>query len=135
MSHFYANIRGHRGEATRMGHKSSGMYSNTAGWKGAISVHVWYDNEKDEDRYRVQLNTWQGSGGRNRVIASGPLDATASDPIDGGTLWDENQRLREALEKIDNVAEEEIRKEQDTPNFTLRKIVDIAFVGYQQEGV
>ena len=98
MSHFYANIRGHRGEATRMGTKSSGMYSNTAGWKGAISVYVWYDNEKDEDRYRVQLNTWQGSRGRNRVIASGPLDATASDPIDGGTFWDECQRLREALE-------------------------------------
>ena len=97
MSHFYANICGHRGGATRMGHKSSGMYSNTAGWKGAIFVRVWYDSEKDEDRYRIDLGPWYGSGGRNRVIATGLLDATASDPIDGGALWDECQRLREAL--------------------------------------
>ena len=110
MSHFYANIRGHRGEATRAGAKSSGMYSNTAGWKGAISVRVWYDNEKDEDRYRIDLGPWFGSGGRNRVIATGPLDATASDPVDGGTLWNENQRLREALAEAE-VAIAALKKE------------------------
>ena len=100
MSHFYAIIRGHRGEATRMGHKSSGMYSNTAGWKGAISVRVWYDNEKDEDRYAVALTPWHGSDGYSRVIAAGPLDASAPDAVNGGALWDECQRLREAIEKM-----------------------------------
>ena len=101
MSHFYANIRGYRGEATRMGTKSSGMYSNVAGWKGAISVRIWYDNEKDEDRYEVNHTPWygSGSGGKSRTIATGPLDATAPDPINGGALWDECQRLRKALEQ------------------------------------
>ncbi len=110
MSHFYANIRGHRGEATRAGAKSSGMYSNTAGWKGAISVRVWYNNEKDEDCYAIALTPWHGSDGYSRVIAAGPLDASAPDAIDGGALWDENQRLREALAEAE-VAIAALKKE------------------------
>lgn len=88
MSHFYATIRGHRGEATRQGTARSGMYSNTAGWKGSISVYLWESSRAEHDdcpdRYTVSLVPWSSSGGESRVIAEGPLDANAPDFITRG---------------------------------------------------
>ena len=84
MSHFYATIRGHRGEATRQGTTRSGMYVNAAGWKGAINIIINYDKEKNIDTYLVSLVPWQGSRGESRVIAEGPLDASAPEFITRG---------------------------------------------------
>ena len=100
MSHFYATIQGHCGEATRMGTARSGMYSNTAGWKGCISVHLWESSRAEHDdcpdRYTVSLVPWHGSGGLSRVIAEGPLDARATEIITRGAA----PELLKALERL-----------------------------------
>lgn len=79
MSQFYGTIRGGRGEATRCGHKTSGLTTNAAGWHGCIRTHVYYDEATGTDRYEVALVPWQGSGGWSRPLASGHLSANDHD--------------------------------------------------------
>lgn len=40
MGHFYAEIQGNRGEATRMGTKDSGIYGHIRGWNIGARVTV-----------------------------------------------------------------------------------------------
>lgn len=75
MSHFYGTVQGNRGEATRCGHKSSGLTTEAAGWHGCIKTHVYYDEETNTDKFEVALVPWQGSGGWSRVVTSGILNA------------------------------------------------------------
>ena len=49
MSHYYGTLQGSRGEATRQGHKSSGIRTNTACWSGTIFTRLWYNEETEED--------------------------------------------------------------------------------------
>lgn len=76
MSHFYGTLQGSRGQATRCGAKSGGLTTRAAGWGGCIRTHVWHDDKTGLDMYRVTMTPWHGSGGRERVIAEGILDAT-----------------------------------------------------------
>lgn len=77
MAQFYGTLQGQRGEATRLGGKSSGLRTTAAGWGGAIRVNVWHDEESGEDQFRVELTPWHGSGGNTQVLAQGVLDAHA----------------------------------------------------------
>jgi hypothetical protein len=49
MAQYYANIQGNRGEATRMGTKSSGLHAHVRGWNIGVRVSVSWDevNKKD----------------------------------------------------------------------------------------
>jgi hypothetical protein len=49
MSHFYADIQGSRGEATRCGTKSSGMSGHIRGWNVGVRVIIDYDENLGED--------------------------------------------------------------------------------------
>lgn len=73
MSHFYGTLQGNRGEATRCGSADSGITTYAAGWRGAIRVEVYRDND-GIDRYHVSLQPWHGSGGSCKLLASGKLD-------------------------------------------------------------
>lgn len=75
MSHFYGKLKGNRGEATRCGTKDSGMVTDTAGWGGSILTRVWHDEELKRDRYQVWLTPWQCSGGAQRMLSEGFLEA------------------------------------------------------------
>lgn len=77
MAHFICKLEGARGEASRLGNKKSGVRTTAAGWKGAIQVYVWHDEDTGEDMYRVELTPWRGSGGQTRELARGELDARA----------------------------------------------------------
>ena len=59
MAQFYANIRGNRGEATRMGTKDSEIYGHIRGWHIGASVRCYHENGED----RVQINLTDGSNG------------------------------------------------------------------------
>ncbi len=102
MSHFYATIHGNRSQATRMGTPRSGMHSNTAGWKGCISVNI--GESKGKDFYTVSLTPWGGSGGQSRVIAEGPLDANADEFITRGAAM--GSRDLEMLKVLKMVAQQ-----------------------------
>ena len=70
MAQFRAEIQGNRGEASRLGTKSSGITTTTASWQGAVKVQLWYDEKHDRDMYMVQLIPWHGKG-TSQVIVSG----------------------------------------------------------------
>ncbi len=64
MSHFYADIQGNRGEATRGGTKGSGISGHIRGWGIGASVECYYDDESGKDIVRVFKTG--GSNGRSR---------------------------------------------------------------------
>ena len=53
MAHFYAEIQGSRGEATRLGTKSSGITAHVRGWDTGVRVTICYDPETDTDVIEV----------------------------------------------------------------------------------
>lgn len=53
MSHFYADIQGSRGPASRCGTKQSGILGHIRGWNVGVSVAIEYDKENDRDIVRV----------------------------------------------------------------------------------
>lgn len=81
MSHFYGKVQGNRGEGTRCGTKGSGMQTHTAGWQGAISTYVYYDEKTQQDRFEVALIPWQGSGGWSRSLVKGILDSNGDETM------------------------------------------------------
>lgn len=70
MAHFYGWIKGQRGEASRLGNKSSGLSVTAASWAGAIEVTLERDEENEVDRFIVRERKWHGSG-NERVLATG----------------------------------------------------------------
>jgi hypothetical protein len=67
MSHFYANIKGNRGEATRGGSKESGMYAHIRGWDVGCRVYLSHDGNRD----MCSVFITSGSNGRTRDIHLG----------------------------------------------------------------
>ena len=67
MAHFYADIQGNRGEATRMGTKSSGMQGHIRGWNIGASVECGVDS-KDRDYVDVCVTTGSNGGGSNLFL-------------------------------------------------------------------
>ena len=61
MAHFYASIQGNRGEATRMGTKSSGIDGHIRGWTSGVKVYGHYDETHDFDHFDIYLSS--GSNG------------------------------------------------------------------------
>ena len=53
MAHFYAEIQGNRGEATRMGTKESGVLGHIRGWSVGAKVVCIYDDLSGKDIVRV----------------------------------------------------------------------------------
>lgn len=70
MSYFYGTLQGSRGQATRCGTKNSGVTTQAASWNGAVQVDLWYDKEKDVERYRVYQVSWHGKG-VHQILAEG----------------------------------------------------------------
>lgn len=65
MSHFYASIQGNRGEATRQGHRGSGITGHVRGWNTGIRVTgyvVISEDGQEHDEFQVVLTG--GSNGR-----------------------------------------------------------------------
>jgi len=66
MSHFYGNIQGDRGEATRGGSKDSGIAGHIRGWRTGAKIECYHDDESGKDIVRVYKTG--GSGGGNREL-------------------------------------------------------------------
>lgn len=70
MAHFYGNIQGARGPASRLGTKTSGLETVAASWNGAVSVELY--EEHGRDLCRIWLRPWHGHGVR-KLIYHGPV--------------------------------------------------------------
>ena len=72
MAHFYGELRGCWGLASRIGGKRSGLCTTAASWAGAVRVVVHHEAADNRDYYTVSLIPWHGSG-PSRVLAQGVL--------------------------------------------------------------
>lgn len=81
MAHFYGSIRGQRGEASRLGGKSSGLTTYAASWQGAVRVSLYYNSATDTDMVDVYLTKHTNGAGTERVLYSGPVSGA---PYTGG---------------------------------------------------
>jgi hypothetical protein len=70
MAHFYGTIKGHRGEASRLGMKASGLNVRAASWQGAVTVRLY--DLGGVDMAEVCLDTHHGAGS-SRVLYNGPV--------------------------------------------------------------
>ena len=77
MAQFYGSIQGNRGEATRMGTKSSGIEGHIRGWDIGARVHC-HVNDKGQDVVSVSIT--KGSNGYGRGLCLGSF---VNDDIDG----------------------------------------------------
>lgn len=77
MAHFFGIVGGGRGEATRNGHKTTGLHTTAASWEGCVKTSLWYDEETDTDMCEVSLAPWHGAG-VSKVLYHGPVSGKSS---------------------------------------------------------
>ncbi|HPE06298.1 MAG TPA: hypothetical protein PLW50_01100 [Smithellaceae bacterium] len=75
MAHFYAEIQGARGEATRCGDKHSGINGHIRGWDIGASVRLHYDEKTGLDTCRIFLTS--GSNGNHASVCLGEFTSEA----------------------------------------------------------
>jgi len=61
MAQYIANIRGQRGEASRLGSKTSGIYAHVRGWNVGARVDISFRDGKDV------VTVWQTGGSNGRT--------------------------------------------------------------------
>jgi hypothetical protein len=70
VAQFYAEIKGNRGPASRMGGKESGIWGHIRGWHVGARVECHYDEKTDTDIVRVYATKGSSGGGRETLIAT-----------------------------------------------------------------
>lgn len=82
MAQFYGTVQGTRGEASRLGTRTSGIRTRACSWAGAIEVYVSEDVHGVE-RFSVTMVQHQGEGDY-RVLAEGKVGDASSVVFLGG---------------------------------------------------
>lgn len=70
MSQFYAEIQGHRGEASRQGTRKSGIWCHIRGWKIGAFVECFYNAKTGKDIVRVYKTGGSNSASQRKLIAT-----------------------------------------------------------------
>ena len=77
MSHYYGIVRGAgKTQATRRGHKTTGLETVAASWSGAVKVemeHAASRGPNGEDWVEIRLMPWHGQG-VGHVLYVGPVN-------------------------------------------------------------
>jgi len=105
MAHFFGHIQGQRGEASRLGAKSSGLSVTAASWQGAVQVRLRHDAATGKDWAHVALASWRGQG-RSLVLFDGPVNGENAEKVlqeivasRARTQWPAKQRGQSALDR------------------------------------
>ena len=69
MSHFYASIKGGRGESTRGGTKNSGITGHVRGWNVGARVTVTHNEQTGQDEVTVYKTSGSSGSGSDTIIA------------------------------------------------------------------
>ena len=77
MAQFFGSIEGQRGEATRLGNKSSGLVTEACSWQDKIVVRLTHNEATGKDEFTIDMEPHQGSGDRVE-IAKGVIGDCAS---------------------------------------------------------
>ena len=76
MAHFYGNLKGSRGEATRCGTRQSGIRVSARSWAGSVTVEMEDDDDYGEPR--VIIRCGEGSTVSGTALYCGPLSGLVS---------------------------------------------------------
>jgi len=79
MSHFYSSIWGGRGEATRCGHKTTGINSLVKNWHGKLSVQGHYNPDLGPDGSDVF--TFKLDPALDTIIKGAPTQGGMTSPV------------------------------------------------------
>lgn len=74
MSQFYAEIKGNRGKASRMGTKKSGMWAHIRGWGIGVYINCIHDKETGKDVIHISR-----TGGSNSPSSRGEITEIKED--------------------------------------------------------
>lgn len=69
MSHFYADIQGNRGKATRQGTKESGIEGHVRGWDMGVRVICTSDEATGRDVCSIYLTSGSNNPSEKQCIA------------------------------------------------------------------
>lgn len=70
MAHFYGEVRGGRGEATRCGTKKSGLRSRAAGWGLGATVSMYHSEDEEMDHVSIVIDEGNGNHSGRSVSLS-----------------------------------------------------------------
>ena len=75
MALFYADMKGSRGPASRLGCKTSGINTSTKSWDGEVNVRMWavYDRVTKEYTPHVRLMVGPHDSGGRVCVYDGPV--------------------------------------------------------------
>lgn len=82
MARFFGTVRGHRGEASRLGHKR--LETVAASYQGAVQVTLYRQGETD--MATVALIPWQGAG-TSHILFDGPVSGANLKPAPAQELF------------------------------------------------
>ena len=68
MAHFYGQLQGSRGEATRCGNKNEGIRGHIRGWDVGVRVEGYYDDELG-DFFNVYVTSGSNGGRSDKHMA------------------------------------------------------------------
>ena len=75
MAQFRAIIQGQRGEASRLGSKSTGLRAVVQSWGGEVAVKMYHDVSTDLDCVRVTLRAHSRAQPGEIELYDGPVSA------------------------------------------------------------
>ena len=69
MAHFYGNLKGSRGEATRCGTRQSGIMVSARSWNGSVSVEMGEGETHDDPQVIIRAGDGSTIGGARYIAA------------------------------------------------------------------
>ena len=68
MAHFRGTVQGNRSEASRLGHKSTGISTSCNGWASGVTVSAHYHEAREEDYFAVYATNGSGYGNSQGLV-------------------------------------------------------------------
>ena len=68
MAQFIGYLQGGKGEASRLGNKTSGLSATVNGWNSGVKVYAFYCDERKRDVIRVEATTGSKQTGSKVII-------------------------------------------------------------------
>lgn len=62
MAHFFGEVEGNKGRASRLGSASSGIRTTAASWDGAVRVQITYNPATGKNEFVVAQTSWKNHG-------------------------------------------------------------------------
>jgi hypothetical protein len=68
MAQFYGTVQGGRGQASRLGHKTTGLETTCSGGQIGVCSRAWYNEDEEQDYVLMTLTKGSGYGQHNGPI-------------------------------------------------------------------